>query len=76
VIFTGFRPDVPEMLQLLDVVAHASIDPEPFGRVIAEALAMKRPVIATRAGGPTEIIDDSRTGFLVPPGTMKPWPTS
>jgi glycosyltransferase involved in cell wall biosynthesis len=68
VIFTGFRPDVPEMLQLLDVVAHASIDPEPFGRVIAEAMAMRRPVIATRAGGPTEIIDDGRTGFLVPPG--------
>jgi glycosyltransferase involved in cell wall biosynthesis len=68
VIFTGFRPDVPELLQLLDVVAHASIDPEPFGRVIAEAMAMRRPVIATRAGGPTEIIDDSRTGFLVPPG--------
>lgn len=68
VIFTGFRPDVSEMLQLLDVVAHASVDPEPFGRVIAEAMAMKRPVIATRAGGPTEIIDDGRTGFLVPPG--------
>ena len=68
VIFTGFRPDVPEMLQLLDVVAHTSIDPEPFGRVIAEAMAMRRPVIASRAGGPTEIIDDGRTGFLVPPG--------
>ena len=68
VIFTGFRPDVPEMLQLMDVVAHASIDPEPFGRVIAEAMAMRRPVVATRAGGPTEIIDDGRTGFLVPPG--------
>jgi len=67
-IFTGFRPDVPEMLQLMDVVAHASIDPEPFGRVITEAMAMRRPVIATRAGGPIEIIDDGRTGFLVPPG--------
>ena len=68
VIFTGFRPDVPDMLELLDVVVHASIAPEPFGRVITEAMAMRRPVIATLAGGPTEIIEDGRTGFLVPPG--------
>jgi len=65
VIFTGFRNDVPDMLKLLDVVVHASIAPEPFGRVIAEAMAMKRPVIATRAGGPSEIIEDGRTGFLI-----------
>ena len=70
VIFTGFRDDVPRMLALLDVVVHASTEPEPFGRVIAEAMAMRRPVIATRAGGPTEIIEDGRTGFLVPPGDV------
>src|SRR5262249_1505501 len=66
-IFTGYRADVPDMLRLLDVVAHASVKPEPFGRVIAEAMAMGRPVVATNAGGPTEIIEDGRTGFLVPP---------
>jgi glycosyltransferase involved in cell wall biosynthesis len=71
VIFTGFRDDVSEMLTLLDVVVHASTAPEPFGRVIAEAMAMRRPVIATRAGGPTEIIEDGRTGFLVPPGDVE-----
>ena len=68
VIFTGFRPDVPDMLELLDVVVHASMAPEPFGRVITEAMAMRRPVIATCAGGPTEIIEDGRTGLLFPPG--------
>jgi glycosyltransferase involved in cell wall biosynthesis len=68
VIFTGFRNDVPDMLRLLDVVVHASVNPEPFGRVIAEAMAMKRPVIASSAGGPTEILEDGRTGFLVAPG--------
>jgi glycosyltransferase involved in cell wall biosynthesis len=68
VIFTGFRPNVPDMLELLDVVVHASIAPEPFGRVIAEAMAMRRPVIATAAGGPTEIIEDGRTGLLSPLG--------
>ena len=68
VIFTGFRADVPEILKLVDVVVHASISPEPFGRVIVEAMAMRRPVVASRAGGPLEIIEDNRNGFLVPPG--------
>jgi len=66
-VFTGFRPDVSDILKLLDVVAHASVQPEPFGRVIVEAMAMGRPVVAADAGGPIEIIDDGRTGFLVPP---------
>jgi glycosyltransferase involved in cell wall biosynthesis len=68
VIFTGFRSDIPSLLKLLDVVAHASVETEPFGRVIAEAMAMGRPVVAAKAGGPTEIIEDARTGFLVSPG--------
>ena len=68
VIFTGFRADVPEMLNLLDVAVHASVSPEPFGRVIVEAMAMRRPVVASGAGGPLEIIEDNRNGFLVPPG--------
>jgi glycosyltransferase involved in cell wall biosynthesis len=68
VLFLGYRPDVPDVIGTLDVVAHTSIDPEPFGRVIAEAMAMARPVVASAAGGPTEIIEHGRTGFLVPPG--------
>ena len=67
-VFTGFRRDVPEMLQLLDVVVHASVSPEPFGRVIAEGMAMGKPVVAAAAGGPLEIIEQGRTGFLVTPG--------
>jgi glycosyltransferase involved in cell wall biosynthesis len=66
--FLGFRDDVPEILRLLDVVVHASVSPEPFGRVIVEAMAMKKPVIASNAGGPAEIIEHGRTGILVPPG--------
>ncbi len=68
VTFMGFHPDVASILVLLDVVVHASVEPEPFGRVIAEAMAMRRPVIASGAGGPVEIIQDGRSGFLVPPG--------
>jgi glycosyltransferase involved in cell wall biosynthesis len=66
-VFTGFRRDVPEMFQLLDVVVHASVSPEPFGRVIAEGMAMGRPVVAAGAGGPLEIIEHGRTGLLVRP---------
>ena len=40
--------------------------PEPFGRVIAEAMAMGKPVVATNAGGPLEIIEDGVDGYLVP----------
>lgn len=66
VVFTGFREDVPELMQLLRVIVHASVTPEPFGRVIAEAMAMGKPVVATNAGGPLEIIEDGVDGYLVP----------
>lgn len=64
--FLGFRADVPELMRAADVIVHASVYPEPFGRVIVEGMLAERPVIATRAGGVTEIIDDE-TGVLVPP---------
>jgi glycosyltransferase involved in cell wall biosynthesis len=50
----------------MDVVVHAS-DREPFGRVLLEAMAANRPVIAPREGGPLEIVSDGDTGVLVPP---------
>jgi glycosyltransferase involved in cell wall biosynthesis len=69
--FLGFRDDVPALMQLVDVVAHTSTAPEPFGRVIVEGMLAQTPVVATRGGGPSEIIDDGRTGFLVPPADPK-----
>jgi len=68
VVFAGFIADVPSALQLFDVVVHASIESEPFGRVIAEAMAMRKPVVASDEGGPREIIDHGRTGLLFPRG--------
>jgi glycosyltransferase involved in cell wall biosynthesis len=53
--FTGHIADVPSALRALDVVVHASVEPEPFGLVIAEAMACGRPVIVSRAGGAAEI---------------------
>lgn len=68
VVFTGFRADVPELLAASDLVVHSATRPEPFGRVVVEAMAAGRPVIATSAGGVLEILEDGRTGRLVPPG--------
>ncbi|MEX2222029.1 MAG: glycosyltransferase [Candidatus Rokuibacteriota bacterium] len=72
VVFTGFRSDVKELIQLLDVVAVPSIKPEPFGRVIIEAMAMGKTVVASRAGGPPEIITHEENGLLVPPHEEEP----
>jgi glycosyltransferase involved in cell wall biosynthesis len=59
--FTGHVADVPAALRALDVVVHASIEPEPFGLVIAEAMACGRPVVVSHAGGAAEI---ARAGAL------------
>ncbi len=66
--FLGHRSDVPAVMQEVDVVVHASVAPEPFGRVVAEAMLAGRPVVAARAGGIPEIIEHGRTGLLVRPG--------
>lgn len=66
--FLGFRDDVPALMRLCDVVAHTSTAPEPFGRVIVEGMLAERPVVATAAGGATEIVVEGRTGRLVPAG--------
>ena len=47
---------------------HASVEPEPFGLVLVEAMAAGKPVVATAQGGPLEIVEEGITGFLVPPG--------
>lgn len=60
--------DMPAAYMLTDVVISASTDPEAFGRVIAEAQALGRPVIATDHGGAKETVIPGETGWLVPPG--------
>lgn len=72
VVFTGFREDIPELMGMLDVIVHASIISEPFGKVVIEGMAMQKPVVATEAGGPTEVIESGRDGFLVPPNEPQP----
>jgi glycosyltransferase involved in cell wall biosynthesis len=67
-IFAGFRDDMPSWMKSVDVILHTSTEPEPFGRVIVEGMAAGRPVIATEAGGVTEIVEHRRNGWLVQPG--------
>lgn len=56
--FTGFVREPAAALRALDIVVHASIAPEPFGRVIVEGMACGRAVIASRAGGAQELFTD------------------
>lgn len=64
----GQCDDMPAALMLADVVVHASTQAEAFGRVVIEAQAMARPVIAADLGGPVETVQHGRTGWRVPPG--------
>jgi len=65
VIFTGQRQDVAQILREVDIVVHPSLT-EGLSNVILEAMAAGIPVVATRVGGNPELVEDGRTGFLVP----------
>ena len=66
IIFTGYRDDISALLNAFDIFVHASVEPEPFGGVILEAMAMKKPIVATNSGGTPEQIVDGQSGLLVP----------
>jgi glycosyltransferase involved in cell wall biosynthesis len=68
VAFTGFVPRTAPVLRALDVVVHASTQPEPFGLAIAEAMACGRAVVVSDAGGASEIVDAGTTALTHPPG--------
>lgn len=65
--FTGFREDIHSLMQAVDVVAHTSTAPEPFGRVVVEAMLAGRPIVAPNIGGPSEILTNGITGLLIHP---------
>ena len=72
VIFEGLVPhmEMPKYYQRCDVFCFPTLG-EPFGKAIIEAMACAKPVIASSIGGPAEIIQNEKTGLLVPPAQPK-----
>jgi len=69
--FAAHTQNITEAYMLARVVVATSIEPEAFGRVVLEAQAMGKPVIATNHGGPQETVLHGVTGLLVPPGDVQ-----
>jgi glycosyltransferase involved in cell wall biosynthesis len=67
VIFTGFRDDVNNIINALDVVAVPSSWHEPCSAVVQQGMALAKPVIGSRMGGTPEMVAENETGLLVPP---------
>lgn len=67
VSFLGFRDDVPDLMAASELVVLPS-SAEALPTALLEAGAAARPVVATRVGGTPEVVEDGRTGLLVPPG--------
>ncbi len=70
VALTGFVDDAPSALRSLDIVVHASTSPEPFGLVVAEAMAAGRAVLASDAGGVAELIVPGETALTYASGNV------
>ena len=66
--FTGFIDNTPSAMRALDIVVHASTQPEPFGMVIAEGMACGKAVIAANAGGALEVFEDGVNALGHSPG--------
>ncbi|HQR36371.1 MAG TPA: glycosyltransferase [Blastocatellia bacterium] len=65
VIFAGMRRDVPRLLRAMDVFALSSVS-EGLPLTVLEAMAARLPVVATNVGALPELVEEGRTGFLVP----------
>jgi glycosyltransferase involved in cell wall biosynthesis len=68
VLYTGDVEDIKAAIIALDILVLPSVQPEPFGGVVIEAMALSRPVVATAIGGSIEQVVDGVTGYLVRPG--------
>ena len=68
VVFAGYQPSPADFMNIMDVVIHASVHPEPFGMVNLEAMGLSKPVVATNIGGPVEVFENGVSGFLIEPG--------
>jgi glycosyltransferase involved in cell wall biosynthesis len=67
-LFAGYTNEVANWMNASDVVVHASVQPEPFGRVLIEAMAIGKPIIGADIGAVPEIIENTVSGLLFEPG--------
>ncbi len=67
--FVPFQEETAPVYRALDVVVHASVKPEPFGRTIVEAMACARPVVVSRAGGAAELFEHGKDALGFSPGS-------
>ncbi len=68
IIFTGYIKNVSDYLNILQIVLHTSIEPEPFGRVLIEAMSLSKPLVAADDGAVPEIVVNEKTGLIFKPG--------
>lgn len=66
VSYLGFREDIPQIMASLDIFVLPSVLPDSFPTVILEAMAAGKPIVATKSGGAAEMIEEGKTGFLIP----------
>ncbi|MCP2730841.1 glycosyltransferase [Limnofasciculus baicalensis] len=69
--FLGFRSDIVPLMSACNLIAHTSTAPEPFGRVIVEAMLCGCPIVAAAAGGAMELVENEETGWLFSPGNSQ-----
>ncbi len=70
IFFIGCVDNMQDYYNLVDIVVQYSVEPDPFPRVVIEAMACGRPVIGSNSGGIGEAIDDGKTGLLIPLGDV------
>lgn len=66
IVFTGWRDDMARILSVFDIFCLPSLN-EGMGRVLVEAMALGKPVVASEVGGIPDLISPGKNGFLVPP---------
>jgi len=68
--FLGWRNDIEQILPLFDILVLPSLN-EGMGRVLVEAMAAGKPIVASRVGGIPDLVKHNNNGLLVPPGDEK-----
>jgi glycosyltransferase involved in cell wall biosynthesis len=71
VVFAGFRRDIRDVIEAMDIVVQPSIEGEGLPASLLQAMSLEKPVIASRLSGIPEIVEDGRTGILVEPGNSE-----